>query len=68
MRLAAEDREYAVIGAIPVDAPGITYIYGRQSCDTRAMEGDIDLNSDVQGMAFKTRSHINARRLGPCSG
>jgi 4-hydroxybutyryl-CoA dehydratase/vinylacetyl-CoA-Delta-isomerase len=42
MRLAAEDREYAVIGAIPVDAPGITYIYGRQSCDTRAMEGDID--------------------------
>jgi 4-hydroxybutyryl-CoA dehydratase/vinylacetyl-CoA-Delta-isomerase len=31
------------VGAVPVDAPGITYIYGRQSCDTRAMEpGDID--------------------------
>ena len=24
---------------IPVDHPGITYIYGRQSCDTRALEG-----------------------------
>jgi 4-hydroxybutyryl-CoA dehydratase/vinylacetyl-CoA-Delta-isomerase len=41
-RLGPEDRDYAVVGAIPVDAPGITYIYGRQSCDTRAMEGEID--------------------------
>ena len=31
-----------MVGALPVDAPGITYIYGRQSCDTRAMDGDID--------------------------
>lgn len=38
MRLGPEDRDYAVIGAIPVDAPGITYIYGRQSCDTRHLE------------------------------
>ncbi len=43
MRLGPADREYAIIGALPVDAPGITYIYGRQSCDTRSMdEGDID--------------------------
>lgn len=43
MRLKAEDKEYAIVGAIPVDAPGVTYIYGRQSCDTRSMEeGDID--------------------------
>jgi len=29
--------------SIPADAEGITYIYGRQSCDTRSMEeGDID--------------------------
>ncbi len=43
MRLKSEDKEYAIVGAIPVDAPGITYIYGRQSCDTRSMEeGDID--------------------------
>lgn len=43
MRLKSEDKDYAIVGAIPVDAPGITYIYGRQSCDTRSMEGgDID--------------------------
>jgi 4-hydroxybutyryl-CoA dehydratase/vinylacetyl-CoA-Delta-isomerase len=38
MRLKAEDKDYAIVGAVPVDAPGITYIYGRQSCDTRSME------------------------------
>jgi 4-hydroxybutyryl-CoA dehydratase/vinylacetyl-CoA-Delta-isomerase len=43
MRLKAEDRDYAIVGAVPVDAPGITYVYGRQSCDTRSMEdGEID--------------------------
>lgn len=39
LRLGPEDKEFAVIGAVPVDAPGIVYIYGRQSCDTRSMEG-----------------------------
>ncbi|HEY8559846.1 MAG TPA: 4-hydroxyphenylacetate 3-hydroxylase N-terminal domain-containing protein [Pyrinomonadaceae bacterium] len=39
MRLTENDRNYAIVGAIPVDAEGITYIYGRQSCDTRALEG-----------------------------
>ncbi len=43
MRLGPEDRDYAIVGAIPADARGITYVYGRQSCDTRSMEeGDID--------------------------
>ncbi|MDQ4051012.1 MAG: 4-hydroxybutyryl-CoA dehydratase, partial [Thermoproteota archaeon] len=43
MRLKSEDKDYAIIGAIPVDAPGITYIYGRQSSDTRSMEeGSLD--------------------------
>ncbi len=43
MRLTENDKDYAIVGAIPVDAEGITYIYGRQSCDTRSMEGgDID--------------------------
>ena len=42
-RLGPEEGDWAVVGAIPVDAPGITYIYGRQSCDTRALEaGDMD--------------------------
>ncbi|MGA2601560.1 MAG: 4-hydroxyphenylacetate 3-hydroxylase N-terminal domain-containing protein [Bryobacteraceae bacterium] len=39
MRLSPRDKDYAVVAAIPVDHPGLTYIYGRQSCDTRAMEG-----------------------------
>ena len=43
MNLSEADKDYAVVGMIPGDAEGITYIYGRQSCDTRAMEpGDID--------------------------
>jgi 4-hydroxybutyryl-CoA dehydratase / vinylacetyl-CoA-Delta-isomerase len=43
MRLREEDKNYALVGAVPADAAGITYIYGRQSCDTRSTEeGDID--------------------------
>ncbi|RNJ72202.1 MAG: 4-hydroxybutyryl-CoA dehydratase [Thaumarchaeota archaeon S15] len=39
MRLSEADKDYAIVGAVPVDAKGVTYIYGRQSCDTRSMEG-----------------------------
>lgn len=39
MRLGEGDKDYAIIGAVPVDAKGIAYIYGRQSCDMRSMEG-----------------------------
>lgn len=43
MNLTEHDREFAVMGMVPGDAAGLTYIYGRQSCDTRAMEaGSID--------------------------
>ena len=46
MRLGENDRDYAIVGAIPADAEGITYIYGRQSCDTRSMEeGSIDVGN-----------------------
>lgn len=38
MRLGGADRDYAIVGAVPVDAPGITYVYGRQSCDARHLE------------------------------
>ena len=34
-----EDKDYAVSFALPSDADGITYIMGRQSCDTRKLEG-----------------------------
>lgn len=43
MRLRPEDKDYAIVGALPANAKGITYIYGRQSCDTRSMEdGTLD--------------------------
>ena len=43
IRLTENDKDYAIVGAIPADEKGITYIYGRQSCDTRSMEeGDLD--------------------------
>jgi 4-hydroxybutyryl-CoA dehydratase/vinylacetyl-CoA-Delta-isomerase len=46
LRLGEADRDYAIVGALPVDAEGITYIYGRQSCDTRSMEeGDVDVGN-----------------------
>jgi 4-hydroxybutyryl-CoA dehydratase/vinylacetyl-CoA-Delta-isomerase len=35
-----EDKDYAISFALPSDAEGITYIMGRQSCDTRKLEGD----------------------------
>lgn len=37
--MTGEDRDYAVSFALPSDSPGILYIYGRQSCDTRKLEG-----------------------------
>jgi 4-hydroxybutyryl-CoA dehydratase/vinylacetyl-CoA-Delta-isomerase len=39
IRLQEADRDYAVTCAVPVEAPGLTYIYGRQSCDTRILDG-----------------------------
>ncbi|MGV8026030.1 MAG: 4-hydroxyphenylacetate 3-hydroxylase family protein [Anaerolineaceae bacterium] len=33
------DRDYAVSCAVPADAEGIIYIYGRQASDTRKLEG-----------------------------
>jgi len=43
MRLTEADRDYAVVAAVPVDDPGLTFVYGRQSCDMQALEdGTID--------------------------
>ena len=42
LRLKEEETDYAIVGAIPVDAEGITYVIGRQSCDTRCLEGEIE--------------------------
>ncbi len=42
LRLKPEERDYAIVGALPVNAEGITYVIGRQSCDTRSLEGEIE--------------------------
>jgi 4-hydroxybutyryl-CoA dehydratase/vinylacetyl-CoA-Delta-isomerase len=45
-----DDRDYAVAFALPSDTTGILYIYGRQSCDTRKMEGgEIDIGNPLYG-------------------
>lgn len=50
IRLTEADKDWAIVGAIPADAEGITYIYGRQSCDTRSMEeGDLDSGNAQYG-------------------
>ncbi len=49
-RLSEKDKNYAVVGSIPVTSKGVTYIYGRQSCDTRSMEdGNIDVGNATYG-------------------
>ena len=48
--MAKEDRDYAISFAVPSDAEGIVYIMGRQSCDTRKLEGQtIDTGNMVFG-------------------
>lgn len=43
LRLGENDKAYAFVGAVPAHAEGITYIYGRQTNDTRCLEpGTID--------------------------
>jgi len=50
--MGPDDKDYAVSFAVPTDAAGITMIIGRQSCDTRKLEGgQIDVgNSEFGGV------------------
>ena len=54
--LTPEDKDYAISFAVPVDAEGVFMIVGRQSCDTRKLEGSkIDVgNSEFGGMEALT--------------
>lgn len=42
--MKSEDKDYAVCFAVPSDAEGVFMIYGRQSCDTRKLEEDADID------------------------
>ena len=50
--MGPEDKDYAVSFAVPTDTKGIFMIVGRQSCDTRKLEGsELDVgNSEFGGM------------------
>ncbi len=50
--MSPEDKDYAVAFAIQADADGVFMIIGRQSCDTRKLEGsEIDVgNSEFGGV------------------
>jgi len=47
--LRDDEKEWAVSFAIPLDTPGMIYVYGRQSCDTRKLEGG---NIDIGNIHF----------------
>jgi 4-hydroxybutyryl-CoA dehydratase/vinylacetyl-CoA-Delta-isomerase len=46
LTMTKDDADYAICFVAPADAEGIFYIYGRQSCDTRKLEGgEIDVGN-----------------------
>jgi len=47
--LRENEKDWAVCFAIPVDAPGMIYVYGRQASDTRKLEGG---NVDIGNLHF----------------
>jgi 4-hydroxybutyryl-CoA dehydratase/vinylacetyl-CoA-Delta-isomerase len=49
LAMREEDKDYAISFAVPSDTSGITYIMGRQSCDTRKLE---DLSLDRGNILF----------------
>lgn len=54
--MGPDDKDYAVSFAVPLDTPGLFMIIGRQSCDTRKLEGTtLDVgNSEFGGVEALT--------------
>ncbi|MDR1831962.1 MAG: 4-hydroxyphenylacetate 3-hydroxylase family protein [Fusobacteriaceae bacterium] len=54
--LKPDEADYAISFAVPMDTPGLFMIIGRQSCDTRKLEGsELDVgNSQFGGMEALT--------------
>lgn len=50
MGMLENEKEYAICCALPVDAPGITHIFGRQTNDDRKLEGPIDQGNANYGI------------------
>ena len=77
MRMTEADRDWSVVGAVRVDAPGLTYIVGRQTNDTRIVDGGaLDAgNAQFAGqealIVFEdvfvpARARLHGRRVGIC--
>jgi 4-hydroxybutyryl-CoA dehydratase/vinylacetyl-CoA-Delta-isomerase len=47
--LKDDEKDWAVCCAVPLDAPGMIYVYGRQASDTRKLEGG---NIDIGNIYF----------------
>lgn len=47
--LSAEDADYAVAFSVPADTKGITLIFGRQTNDSRKLEGGFDQGNPTYG-------------------
>jgi 4-hydroxybutyryl-CoA dehydratase/vinylacetyl-CoA-Delta-isomerase len=48
--LEPTETDYAVAFAIPTDTPGLVYIFGRQTNDSRKVEGCLDQGNQLYGM------------------
>ncbi|MFQ5827303.1 MAG: 4-hydroxyphenylacetate 3-hydroxylase family protein [Dehalococcoidia bacterium] len=47
--LSPGEEDYAISFAVPADTPGLVYIFGRQTNDTRKLEGEIDIGNPRYG-------------------
>ena len=48
--LTAEEGDYAIACAVPADADGVVFIFGRQSNDSRKLEGGCDIGNPRFGV------------------
>ena len=48
--LTADEGDYAIACAVPADAEGVVFIFGRQSNDTRKLEGGCDIGNPRFGV------------------
>lgn len=48
--LVPGEEEYAIACAVPADAPGVTFVFGRQTNDTRKLEGGCDIGNPTFGV------------------
>jgi len=48
--MAEEDKDYALSFAIPADTKGVTYVFSRQTNDTRRLDGTLDAGNPKYGI------------------